>query len=353
MFDYARGVEDLERRQIRMIGDPEKRYREDPVRMLRAVRFAAKLDFDIEPATAAPIPELAHLLEAIPAARLFDEFLKLFMAGNALRTFTLEKLLEYDLLDHLFPANALEALEEQPRALALIEAAMRSTDERIAQDKPVTPAFIFAALLWPPTIELKHRMEDTRRPSPLPAMQERGPVHHLGAGASHRHPRRFSQPMREIWEFQLRLQKRRGKQVNSELVAHRRFRAAYDFLLLREESGEDLEGLGAFWTELQEDLPRLHPLASRKRNSRGGSAAPAQAQAAASAQAMTTSYVALGSNLGESREQVAAALEALEDCPTRTASPRAHPGTAARRWGPAASRTISTRWHASAPTWRP
>jgi poly(A) polymerase len=250
VFDYAHGVTDLERRQIRIIGDPEKRYREDPVRMLRAIRFAAKLDFDIEPATAEPIADLAHMLEAIPAARLFDEMLKLFMAGYALRTFTL--LREYQLLDHLFPATA-TALEESSYALPLVEAAMRSTDQRIAEDKPVTPAFILAALLWPPTVQLRHQIEDSGE-TPMAALQEAAQtivseqIHHIAI------PRRFTQPMKEIWEFQLRLQKRRGKNVNS-LVAQRRFRAAYDFLLLREESGEDLDGLGKFWTELQEKLP--------------------------------------------------------------------------------------------------
>ena len=250
VFDYAHGVRDLEQRQIRIIGDPEKRYREDPVRMLRAIRFAAKLDFDIEAETAEPIADLAYMLEAIPAARLFDEMLKLFMAGYALRTFTL--LREYQLLDHLFPATA-TALEESPYALPLIEAAMRSTDERIAEDKPVTPAFILAALLWPPTIELKQQIEDSGE-APLAALQEAAQtivseqIHHIAI------PRRFTMPMKEIWEFQLRLQKRRGKNVNS-LVAQRRFRAAYDFLLLREASGEDLDGLGKFWTELQEKLP--------------------------------------------------------------------------------------------------
>ena len=254
VFDYAQGVKDLEKRQIRIIGDPEKRYREDPVRLLRAIRFAAKLDFDIETETAEPIADLAYMLEAIPAARLFDEMLKLFMAGYALRTFTLMR--EYQLLDHLFPATA-TALDESPYALPLIEAAMRSTDERIAAEKPVTPAFILAALLWPPTIQLKQQIEDSGE-APLAALQEAAQtivseqIHHIAI------PRRFTMPMKEIWEFQLRLLKRRGKQVKSQ-VSHRRFRAAYDFLLLREASGEDLDGLGKFWTELQEKLPPAPP----------------------------------------------------------------------------------------------
>jgi len=254
VYDYLDGLGDLERREIRIIGDAEKRYREDPVRMLRAIRFAAKLDFRIAQTTAAPIPGLAHMLEAIPAARLFDEMLKLFMAGYALRTFQL--LREYKLLEHLFPATAGE-LEESPRAAALIEAAMRSTDERIAADKPVTPAFILAALLWPPVVELRKHLEDNGMDTPE-ALAEAGQsllmeqLHHIAI------PRRFTAPMREIWDFQLRLQKRRGR-GGTKLLAHRRFRAAYDFLLLREQSGEDLDGLGKYWTELQEQHPEIQP----------------------------------------------------------------------------------------------
>jgi poly(A) polymerase len=250
VYDYVDGLRDLEHEQIRIIGDAEQRYREDPVRMLRAVRFAAKLGFGIEPGTAEPIPELGYMLEAIPAARLFDEMLKLFMSGNALPTFSL--LREYELLEHLFPATASE-LEMSDIALGLIEAAMESTDTRIAEDKPVTPAFVLAALLWPPVIELRKDLEDNGM-SPQDALQEAGQsliseqLHHIAI------PRRFTAPMREIWEFQPRLQGRRGKKA-LELLGHRRFRAAYDFMLLREQAGEDLDGLGKYWTELQAKHP--------------------------------------------------------------------------------------------------
>ena len=250
VYDYVDGLHDIESREIRIIGDAEKRYREDPVRMLRAVRFAAKLDFSIADNTGAPIPDLAYMLEAVPAARLFDEVLKLFLAGNALPTYRL--LREYRLLEHLFPATASE-IEESPRAAALIEAAMQSTDERVAADKPVTPAFILAALLWPPVVELRNQLEDNGM-APLEALAEASQsliseqLHHIAI------PRRFTSPMREIWEFQQRLQRRKGRGV-VKLLGHRRFRAAYDFLLLREQAGEDLEGLGQFWTGMQEKHP--------------------------------------------------------------------------------------------------
>jgi poly(A) polymerase len=252
VYDYVDGLADLENKSIRIIGDAEQRYREDPVRMLRAIRFAAKLEFSIASATAAPIPELGYMLEAIPAARLFDEMLKLFMAGQALRTF--ELLCEYGLLEHLFPATASE-MEQSDYSRPLIEAAMRSTDRRIGEGKPVTPAFVLAALLWEPALQLRYDQEDNGQ-DPVTAMQEAGQLiiaeqlHHIAI------PRRFTGPMREIWEFQLRLQGKGGKKPVS-LLSHRRFRAAYDFLLLREEAGEDLDEVGKFWTELQEQNPDI------------------------------------------------------------------------------------------------
>src|SRR5690554_6525789 len=147
IHDYVNGVQDIRNQRVRLIGNPVQRYQEDPVRMLRAVRFAAKLDFEIEPHTAAPIAELAELLYDIPAARLFDEVLKLFLGGQGERTFDL--LLEYDLFAPLFPDTD-EAIDEQPEyTLKLIRQALRNTDQRINEGRPVTPAFLFAALLWP------------------------------------------------------------------------------------------------------------------------------------------------------------------------------------------------------------
>lgn len=247
VFDHVDGLRDLERRAIRIIGEPAARYTEDPVRMLRVLRFAAKLQFNIEPHTARAIPACAHLLAEVPAARLFDEFLKLFLAGHAEATFN--HLLKHKLLGYLFPDTD-EHMRRDPTALALVRAAMVSTDQRIAADKPVTPAFILAALLWPVVSHRAQQLQD-RGDSQMPAMHSAAQeaiseaTHHISI------PRRFSQPMREIWEFQLRLQNRRGRKA-AELVDHRRFRAAYDFLLLREQAGEDTGGLGDWWTGFQE-----------------------------------------------------------------------------------------------------
>ena len=268
VFDHVHGLEDLQRRSICIIGDPGVRYREDPVRMLRVVRFAAKLDFDIDGDTAAAIPRCAPLLREIPAARLFDEFLKLFLAGYGAAT--LEQLLRHDLLQYLFPETS-ELLQRQERSLALVRAAMANTDKRIAEDKPVTPAFILAALLWPVAEQLAEQLEQ-HGDAPMVAMHSAAQQTIAEATQHISIPRRFSQPMREIWEFQLRLQRRQGKKA-AELVEHRRFRAAYDFLLLREQAGEQTDGLGSWWTDFQqlpmeERLKKSGPGKGRKRRPR-------------------------------------------------------------------------------------
>ena len=247
VFDHVHGLQDLQRRNICVIGEPAVRFREDPVRMLRVLRFAAKLDFSIDPDTAKAIPGCSALLGEIPAARLFDEFLKLFLAGHAAAT--LEKLLKHDLLQYLFPqSNA--CLHKDSHALALVRAAMTNTDLRIAQGKPVTPAFILAALLWPAAKQVAQHLEQRGDP-PMVAMHSAAQQTISEAAQHISIPRRFSQPMREIWEFQLRLQRRQGRKA-AELVDHRRFRAAYDFLLLREQAGEETGNLGSWWTEFQE-----------------------------------------------------------------------------------------------------
>lgn len=277
VFDQVGGLQDLEARQIRVIGDPLERYREDPVRMLRSLRFAAKLDFAIEPGSADPIPELAHLLDDIPAARLFDEFGKLFLTGNALATLRL--LRRYGVFGHLFPDSARLA-DNDAFYSALLEAAMGNTDERLRQDKPVTPAFILAAILWPAVCERREQLENQGEP-PVPAMH--GAAQEVVALACQRIaiPRRFSMPMREIWEFQLRLTRTEGRRAK-ELMSKRRFRAAYDFLLLREQAGEDCSGLGATWTRLQEEHGPIEveqeeaPSRPRRRRRGGRKRAPAQ-----------------------------------------------------------------------------
>lgn len=247
VVDYTGAMADIRDRLLRLIGDPETRYREDPVRMLRAARFAAKLNFDLAPETAAPIPELASLLGDVPPARLFDEVLKLFMSGQAVATF--DWLRKLNLFAPLFPMSD-AILDESEIDLAFVRAALRNTDKRIAADKPVTPAFLFAAFLWP---AVKRQRETLEADGASPAEALAGAASLVAAQCQHHVavPRRFSTPMREMWQLQPRLGRTHGKRV-LRMLGHPRFRAAYDFLLLRAEAGDADPTLAEFWTELQE-----------------------------------------------------------------------------------------------------
>jgi len=259
VFDYANGLRDIKQRLIRVIGNAEERYREDPVRMLRAVRFAAKLGFSIEEDSARPIHKQGQLLADIPPARLFDELLKLLMNGHALATFHL--LREFGLLRFLFPATD-EALSNDPGYyLPFLEQAMTNTDKRIRANKRVTPAFLLGALLWPAVQEARKKLERDNT-SPIYTLQQAaGDVIHRACQRI-AIPRRFSMPMREIWELQLRLPRRAGTQAQ-RLVENPRFRAGYDFLLLREDAGELESGLGDWWTRYQDaDEHKRHEMAS-------------------------------------------------------------------------------------------
>lgn len=248
VVDYTTGMEDLQQGMLRFIGDAETRLREDPVRMLRVVRFAAKLGFRIDPEIEALLPELGHLLVDIPAARLFDEVLKLFHYGYALETF--ELLRHHDLFRHLFPASEGALAEESdgfPRML--VAEALANTDQRVAEDKPVNPAFLFAAFLWEPMRQLmtqappevnEHQALQEAADRVLAEQVERVAV-----------PRRFSTIVREIWSLQPRLARTSGKRP-FVLVDHPRFRAAYDFLLIRAKAGEPVAELADWWTRFQE-----------------------------------------------------------------------------------------------------
>ncbi|MEX2327109.1 MAG: polynucleotide adenylyltransferase PcnB, partial [Pseudomonadales bacterium] len=246
LLDEVGGLDDIKHQRIRLIGDPDNRFREDPVRMLRAIRFKAKLGFDIDPTVEGAMRRLGYLLQDIPPARLFEEVLKLFMNGHGEASFN--ELVEYDLLGWLFPDT--RRLLHGTRVSELIGLALRSTDERVAQDKPVTPAFVYAALLWSPFIEAYEAMLSD-------GMSNISAVHEAASSIIGKQqlftsiPRRFSGPMRDIWSLQFRLPARYGKKPEA-MLRHKRFRAAYDFVILREQSGEDLEGLGQWWTEYQD-----------------------------------------------------------------------------------------------------
>lgn len=244
IIDYVGGYDDILARRLRLIGDPETRFREDPVRILRAVRFAAKLDFTIDASLADPIRNLGNLLDHVPAARLFEEIQKLFISGYA--TPVWQKLAEFGLESHLFPV--LKDLSDEERAM--IAFAMRNTDARLAQDKPVTPAFLLAVLLWPPLKKEWERLK-AQEIHPVPAFQQAAQTVINIQNQQVSIPKRFQIPMREIWDLQVRLPRRQGKRAD-QCLEHPRFRAAYDFLLLREEAGETEAGLGQWWTRYQE-----------------------------------------------------------------------------------------------------
>ncbi len=249
VIDYAAGMQDLNSAVLRLLGDPEQRYREDPVRMLRAVRFAAKLGFSINPACEEPIFRLGNLLDDIPSARLYEEVLKLFMHGTALQAF--EKLRHYDLFKRLFPETD-ESLshEEHLFPITFVANGLKNTDARVRQDKPVTPAFLFAVLLWEPVRKLAEQIRATGE-NPQQAMQQAASEVLADQVQTVSIRKRFSRQMRDIWCMQHRFEFRQGKRPQ-RLLTHPRFRAGYDFMLLRAESGEADPELATWWTEFQE-----------------------------------------------------------------------------------------------------
>jgi poly(A) polymerase len=226
---------------LRIIGQPEARYREDPVRMLRVVRFAAKLQFTIEPATRAPIPVMAPLIDNVPAARVFDEMLKLLMSGHALAC--LKELRSSGLHHGLLPL--LDVVLEQPIGMKFVTLALESTDGRVKAGKGVSPGFLFASLLWHQVLE-KWTAYRSAGEAPIPAL-------HLAADdvldnqtENLALQRRIATDMRDIWAMQPRFERRNGKNPY-KLLEHPRFRAGFDFLLLRCESGELDAELGNWW----------------------------------------------------------------------------------------------------------
>ncbi len=248
VWDFVGGVDDVRARRLALIGDPDARYREDPVRMLRAVRFAAKLGFSIETRTEEPIRRLAYLLDGVPPARLFDESLKLFLAGFGAKSYRL--LRQYGLFEHLFPRSAAAfALAPYSYAEDMLLIGLENTDARIAEDKPVTPTFLFALLLFGAVLREMNEQQAGPAPDTAQVMQACDTV--LKAQQSRvAIPRRFAVPMRELLMLQPRFNRRSGVKSLS-LMQHPRFRAAYDFLLVRARAGVADQELANWWTEVQ------------------------------------------------------------------------------------------------------
>ncbi|EAA1791401.1 polynucleotide adenylyltransferase PcnB [Salmonella enterica] len=253
--DYVGGMQDLQEGVIRLIGNPETRYREDPVRMLRAVRFAAKLNMRISPETAEPIPRLATLLNDIPPARLFEESLKLLQAGNGYETY--QQLREYHLFQPLFPTITRYFTENGDSAMErIIAQVLKNTDNRIRNEMRVNPAFLFAAMFWYPLLEMAQKIA-----------QESGLAYYDAfalamndvldeACRSLAIPKRLTTLTRDIWQLQLRMSRRQGKRA-WKLMEHPKFRAAFDLLELRAqvENNTELQRLAQWWAEFQASAP--------------------------------------------------------------------------------------------------
>jgi poly(A) polymerase len=249
LIDYTGGLSDLRAGMLRLIGDPDQRYREDPVRMLRAVRFASKLGFAIERDTEAPLFEFGHLLSDVAPARLFDELQKLFLTGYGLEVF--EKLRHYGLFGHLFPdTESALAREEHDFPITFVSRGLANTDRRIGENRPVTAFFLFAIVLWEP---VRRRYEQLltggkqANDAIFQAAEEICARQQLRVSI----PKRFTLPMRELWYLQPRLAQREGKRPY-RLMTHPRFRAAYDFLVLRAQAGEVDQELADWWTRFQD-----------------------------------------------------------------------------------------------------
>ncbi len=267
--DFANGLAAIEKREVELIGDPETRYREDPVRMLRAVRFAVKLGMRIEEKTAEPIKSLANLLQNIPPARLFEETLKLFLSGKGEETFLM--LHEYGLIEPLFPQLAPFLKDENSREMQFVRRVLANTDERINSNQRVTPAFLYAALLWYPVEEQSQRLQSESGLNSHDAFNIASGEVISRQTQRIMIPKRFSTVVRDIWILQQRLPKRFGRRA-FQLLTHPKFRAGYDFLLVRGQvEGGDLLELAQWWTHFQHaDNGKQKGMLNALRKSEGG-----------------------------------------------------------------------------------
>jgi len=247
VVDYCGGLKDLKKKQLKMIGDPLQRYQEDPVRLLRVIRFAAKLGFKIEKKTADAIREAAYLLHQTAPARLFDEMIKLFLKGHAQKTYELLK--SYDIFKEIFPVSAyVLAHPDQYPVEKLFHTAMKNSDLRIAEYKSLNPAFILAVFLWYPFLIERERAKHHGLSDTM-ATQEA--INRTLKEQQHivQITKRFAGIIEEIWRFQFRLERRYWRAI-PKLLAYPRFRAAYDFLLLRAEAGETIGEIADWWTKI-------------------------------------------------------------------------------------------------------
>jgi poly(A) polymerase len=287
VYDYHRGVDDLKAKTMRMIGEPKSRYREDPVRMLRAVRLSAKLGLTIAPETRKPIKEMASLINNVPPARLFDEMLKLLFSGYAVKS--VHRLRDEGLHHGLLPL--LDVILEQPLGEKFVMLALANTDERIRADKRTSPGFLFATLLWHEVLADWEKRKAAGEQS-IPALFEAMDAVLDQQAEKLAITRRIAGDIKDIWLLQPRFEKRAGK-TPYRLVEQPRFRAAWDFLLLRAQSGEVEQELPDWWAKFQAGdetqrtallLPDTDKKKRRRRGGRSRAAKPGGAPPAESAE---------------------------------------------------------------------
>ena len=273
VLDYHGGMADMQKKTLRMIGDPAKRYREDPIRMIRAIRFAAKTGFTLDAATRAPIAKLGKLIHDVPSARLFDEILKLLMSGYSWAA--IQGLKDAGLHHGLLPLldHILDDKVESKEANDFVRIALANTDERIQSGKSVSAGFLFASLLWPDLLS-NWKKNIAKGISNIPALHDAMDETIASQSNGMVIQRRFESDMREIWSMQPRFEKRVGR-YPYRLIESPRFRAGYDFMLLRCATGEKNPALGEWWTHfIEADPDGQESLMASVKNESSNSASP-------------------------------------------------------------------------------
>ena len=248
IIDYTGGFKDLNNRELTSIGDSKLRFREDPIRIIRAIRFLCNLDLKMKKSLKKNLINFAYLLQEMPSARKYEEILKLFLTGNAKNNFL--ALLEFHVLKHLLPVTAKQCTNEKHKSFILN--ALSNSDARVKKGLPLTPAFLFSVLLWPSLIERTGDINSKK--IKLPALLRSSNIIFKQCRQDCFIPKRIESMIKEIWEFQIKLLKFPPK--SNLIFSHRRFRAGYDFLLLREEAGVNLGGAGKWWKENQPNFKR-------------------------------------------------------------------------------------------------
>jgi poly(A) polymerase len=340
VVDYHNGMQDAKRKLLRMIGDPEARYREDPVRIIRVVRFAAKLGFEIEAKTRKPIKAMAALLDNVPQSRLFDEMIKLLQTGHSLAS--IEELKKQGLHRGVFPILdvVLDEAHRHDGREKFVQMALADTDRRVGEGKPVAPSFMLACMLWHDVLDGWNRLKQAGEPI-YPALQQAVDAVFDARVGDISGRGKLGADMREIWQMQPRFERRSGNGPMT-LVEQPRFRAGFDFLRLRADAGEIDPELATWWESFsmaseegrRDLLSQVRPAAAGSKRGQGGARRVAPATAVASA----------GDDVAEGADESSA--EADDDAGDETRAPAARKRRRRRRKPAAAAGAVAPRDHA-------